>query len=105
LAVPGITDAVADAERVIAVSPLFGGVALKGPAHEVMASLGLPPGNAGVVAAYDGLLSDLVIDAGDAADRNRIAGPELRVHVTDTRFAEPERAATFGSWLCTVASS
>jgi LPPG:FO 2-phospho-L-lactate transferase len=105
LAVPGITDAVTGAERVIAVSPLFGGVALKGPAHDVMASLGLPPGNEGVVAAYDGLLSDLVVDAGDAADRNAIAGPELRVHVTDTRFADPERATTFGSWLCTVASS
>ncbi len=105
LAVPGITDAVAAAERVIAVSPLFGGVALKGPAHDVMASLGLPTGNAGVVAAYDGLLSDLVIDAGDAGDRSRVGGPELAVHVTDTRFADPGRAATFGSWLCTVASS
>lgn len=99
LAVPGLTDAVADADRVLAVSPLFAGAALKGPAHEVMATLGLPAGNAGVVAAYDGLLTDLVVDRDDAADRQRISGPDLRVHVTDTRFADPERAASFGAWL------
>jgi len=47
---------------------LFGGRALKGPADRVMAALGLPSGNAGVLAAYDGLLTDLVVDEGDRPD-------------------------------------
>lgn len=105
LAVPGITDAVADAERVFAISPLFGGTALKGPAHAVMRTLGLPAGNAGVVAAYDGLLSDLVVDVADGGDRTAVSGPDLRVHVTDTRFADKERATAFGEWLCRTASA
>ena len=87
LAVPGIRSAVEAARRVMAVSPLFGGEALKGPAHRVMASLGLPAGNQGVVAAYQGLLSDLVIDAGDGADRDSLSD-QVKVHVTDTRMAD-----------------
>lgn len=104
LAVPGITDAVATAATVVAVSPLFGGSALKGPAHEVLASLGLPAGNAGVVAAYDGLLTDFVVDEGDAADRARLSEEGLRVHVTSTRVADPEQAARFGTWLLQLIS-
>ena len=104
LAVPGITDAVATAATVVAVSPLFGGSALKGPAHEVLTSLGLPAGNAGVVAAYDGLLTDFVVDEGDAADRARLSEEGLRVHVTSTRIADPERAARFGTWLLQLIS-
>ncbi len=98
LAVPGIREAVAATPRRVAVSPLFGGRALKGPADRVMASLGLPPGNAGVVAAYEGLLTDLVVDRGDAADV-RLAREGLAVHMADTRIAEPGAAARFADWL------
>ena len=98
LAVPGFRDALEKADPVIAVSPLFGGKALRGPADRVMASLGLPPGNAGVLAAYEGLLTDLVVDRGDAADQ-ALATDDLRTHTADTRIAEPEQSARFSSWL------
>lgn len=98
LAVPGLRSAVEDASRVIAVSPLFDGKALKGPADRVMASLGLPPGNAGVLAAYEGLLSDLVVDTGDAADVEELAGA-VAIHATDTHIRAPEAAARFAEWL------
>ncbi len=94
LAVAEVRDAVA-AARVVAVSPLFGGTALKGPADRVMASLGLPPGNAGVAAAYDGLLTALVVDTADAADE--VAG--VAVHAADTRLDSLERSADFAAWL------
>jgi LPPG:FO 2-phospho-L-lactate transferase len=98
LAVPGIRGAVAAAPRVVAVSPLFEGKALKGPADRVMASLGLPPGNAGVLAAYEGLLTDLVVDEGDAADLSR-GGGAVRLHAADTRIADRGPAARFARWL------
>ena len=82
----------------VAVSPLFGGQALKGPADRVMASLGLPPGNAGVLAAYEGLLTDLVVDSGDSRDV-ALATPGLAVHSADTRIAEPAAAVRFAEWL------
>jgi len=80
LAVREIRDAVGRHSRVVAVSPLIGGKALKGPADRVMASLGLPDGNAGVVAAYQGLIGILVIDDTDAGD----APLEVTTVATDT---------------------
>jgi hypothetical protein len=63
-----------------------------------MASLGLPPGNAGVLEAYDGLLDLLVVDEGDAADAALSSG-STRVVAADTRITEPGAAARFATWL------
>lgn len=92
LAIPGVREAVAAADRVVAISPLFAGKALKGPADRVMATLGLAPGNQGVADAYAGLLTDLVVDAGDAGDP---VAADATIHALDTRIADPERAARF----------
>ena len=54
LAVPGIREALAG-KRVVAVSPLVGGRALRGPLAEMMASLGHEPGVRGIAALYAGL--------------------------------------------------
>ncbi len=62
-----------------------------------MASLGLPGGNAGVIAAYDGLLHDLVIDSGDAPERSSLSG--ATIHVADTRLSDPGHARSFAEWL------
>lgn len=97
LAVPGVRDAVANAGRVIAISPLFGGKALKGPADRVMASLGLPHGTAGILAAYDDLLDDLVVDTGDAADAD--LGDSVAIHATDTRVPDLESSTRLAAYI------
>ena len=92
LAVPGIRSALETADKVIAVSPLFGGKALKGPAADVMDGLGLPAGNRGVAEAYRGLLSGLVVDTGDAEDVGPLSDLGLGAWATDTRIADPASA-------------
>ena len=68
LAVPGIGDALrAATSPVVAVSPLVGGTAVKGPTAKLMAELGLPVTNASIAAHYDGLIDGLLIDDGDDA--------------------------------------
>jgi len=99
LAVPGVAAAVASANRVICISPLFGGRALKGPAHAVLRSLGMSAGNRGVLEAYQGLLHDFVIDLGDAPDRSRLGDVAVRIHVRDTRIADPVAARDFAAWM------
>ncbi|HKX73766.1 MAG TPA: 2-phospho-L-lactate transferase [Acidimicrobiia bacterium] len=94
LAVPGIADAVTAHQRVMGVSPLIGGTAIKGPAHRVLTSMGLPAGNAGVAAAYGGMLTDLFIDEADAGDTRR--GEPPRWHVTNTRIPDLDSAARLG---------
>jgi LPPG:FO 2-phospho-L-lactate transferase len=67
LAVPGIREALAG-KRVVAVSPLVGGKALRGPLAEMMASLGHEPGVRGIAALYAGLATDVLVDPADAAE-------------------------------------
>ena len=99
LAVPEIAEVVEAAPRVLAISPLFGGKALKGPTDRVLFSLGLPDGNEGVVSAYAGLISDLVIDQSDAAERGKLTNLGVGVHVRNTRFPDLATARQFGEWL------
>ncbi|MEA3502236.1 MAG: 2-phospho-L-lactate transferase [Actinomycetota bacterium] len=98
IAVPEIRRAVAEKERVVAISPLFEGKALKGPAEQVMASLGFPPGNAGVLAAYEGLISDLVVDIGDASDVQSLSGAVM-IHATGTRLGSAGESRRFAEWF------
>jgi LPPG:FO 2-phospho-L-lactate transferase len=67
LAVPGIREALAG-KRVVAVSPLVGGKALRGPLAEMMASLGHEPGVRGIAALYEGLATDVLVDPADAGE-------------------------------------
>jgi LPPG:FO 2-phospho-L-lactate transferase len=88
--IPGIEEALAEAERVALVSPLIGGTAVKGPAVQVLEGLGYEASTRGVLAAYRGLVTDVIVDHADAAEADALDG--LRVHVTDTRIAEPPAA-------------
>lgn len=90
LAVPAIGSAVAHKDRVMAVSPLIGGSALKGPAHRVLTALGYGSGTTAVIDSYGGVLTDIVIDNSDADDAVGIRKPWI--HVTDTRM--PDLAAS-----------
>jgi LPPG:FO 2-phospho-L-lactate transferase len=66
LAVPGMREAIASAPGpVVAVSPLVGGRAVKGPTDAFIASLGRPVSAAGVASLYEGLLDGIVVDEGD----------------------------------------
>lgn len=65
----------------IAVSPIVGGRALKGPAAKMMVEMGLDVSPVTVAAHYADLLSGFVLDANDAAVQERLRVPVL---VTDT---------------------
>jgi LPPG:FO 2-phospho-L-lactate transferase len=69
LAIPGVRDAlVALGAPIVAVSPIIGHAALKGPAAKLMDELGATPGSVGVVDHYRGLLNGLVIDPANTGD-------------------------------------
>jgi LPPG:FO 2-phospho-L-lactate transferase len=69
LALPGARAGLeATGAPIVAVSPIIGGKALKGPAAKLMTELGVTPGVVAVAEHYRGLLSGLVIDRMDRAD-------------------------------------
>ncbi len=91
LAVAGLRDALerASAPRV-AVSPLIGGKALKGPADRMLATLGHEVSSVGVARIYAGLIDGLVIDKVDLDLAPRIRDLGIEVLVTGTIMGGPE---------------
>jgi LPPG:FO 2-phospho-L-lactate transferase len=68
LAVPGVRDAIRRAAApVIAVTPIIGGKAIKGPAAKMMAELGLEVSAAAVASRYADLIDGFIIDQTDAS--------------------------------------
>jgi LPPG:FO 2-phospho-L-lactate transferase len=83
LSVPGIREALAERRApLIAVSPIIGGQAVKGPAAKIMRELAFDVSPRGIAAFYGDLLDGLVIDRTDEALAKEDIGPAL--HVTDT---------------------
>ncbi|MBS7700251.1 MULTISPECIES: 2-phospho-L-lactate transferase [unclassified Chelatococcus] len=80
LSVPGLRAALPPVP-VIAVSPIIGGQAVKGPAARLMRDLGAEVSARGVAEHFQGLLTGMVIDNADAALAERMPLP---VKVTQT---------------------
>ena len=68
LAVPGIREAIeASGAPVVAVSPIIGGKAVKGPTAKMMAELGMEATALGVARRYGEMLDSYVVEHEDAA--------------------------------------
>jgi LPPG:FO 2-phospho-L-lactate transferase len=66
LAVPGIRSAIQQSHApVVAVTPIIGGKAIKGPAAKMMSELGLDVSPAAVARRYAGLIDGFVVDVTD----------------------------------------
>jgi LPPG:FO 2-phospho-L-lactate transferase len=88
LAVPGIRSAIQRATApVIAVTPIIGGKAIKGPAAKMMAELGLEVSAAAVAARYTDLIDGFVIDQDDAPPQ---PPPRVRFFSTATLMSTTE---------------
>lgn len=81
-------------DTVVAVSPLIGGAALKGPAADMMRDAGHRSDAVGVATMYAPFAATLVIDTVDAALADQVDDAGCRPVVTDTVMANPEVAAS-----------
>ena len=61
----------------IAVSPIVGGLAIKGPAAKMMQELGVPPTPTAVAKHYGSLLSGFVLDQNDHEQSKDIPIPSI----------------------------
>jgi LPPG:FO 2-phospho-L-lactate transferase len=85
LAIEGIRNALAARRApLVAVSPIVGGKAVKGPAAKMMGELGADVSALGIARHYRGLIDGLVIDRQDAGLAGAIRALSIEVHVTDT---------------------
>lgn len=107
LAVPGMRDAIDEADPpVIAVSPIVGGRALKGPADRMLAAQGVEVSALGVAELYEGVLDAIVIDTIDADLASPLADLGLQVTVSQTIMGDKNDRARLArdvldaGWRC-----
>ena len=94
LAVPGVREALAGRrERVVAVSPIIAGAALKGPADRLLAELGAEASVVGVARLYAPWAGTLVVDTADAGRAAEVEAEGVRCIVAPTVMSSPERSA------------
>jgi LPPG:FO 2-phospho-L-lactate transferase len=94
LAVSGMREALsACAAPTIAVSPIIGGRAVKGPTAKMMKELGIIPSADAVAKRYGDLLDGYVMDAGDAEEAKHVAAKVTLAPTLMTTLAEKEQLA------------
>ena len=101
LAVPGIRQALRTCHApVVAVSPIVGGKAVKGPTAKMMEELGLPVDAAAVARRYRDFL-DIYI--ADEADRDAVAGLDLPIVFAPTLMVTLEDREALARAVLTTA--
>ncbi|HEV2755689.1 MAG TPA: 2-phospho-L-lactate transferase [Actinomycetota bacterium] len=84
LAVPGVRDAVAAHPFVVAISPIVGGSALKGPADRMLVSTGHDSSAAAVARLYADLCDHFVVDQRDAGEVEAVEALGMSCTAVDT---------------------
>lgn len=90
LAVPGVREALEQRRSdVVAVSPIIGGKAIKGPADRLLRELGSEASSRAVAAHYVRIASRIVIDEVDDDQAGAIKEMGIACDVTTTLMSEP----------------
>lgn len=89
-------------DRVVAVSPIVAGTALKGPADRMLVELGHEPSVVGVARLYASICSTLVIDHRDEDRVSDIEREGLRCVVTETVMSSPEISRSLATTTVTA---
>ena len=94
LALPALRHALANRTApVVAISPLIGGRAVKGPTAKIMGELGIPQTQASIVRHYDGLIDGIMIDRADHEEAASLALPTRITGTLMTSLEDRDRLA------------
>ena len=88
LALDGVRDALRSHPRVVAVSPIVGGAALKGPADRLLKASGRDASASAVASMYDDFVNVFVIDEADGEEAAKVEAMGMDVIVTRTVMAD-----------------
>jgi LPPG:FO 2-phospho-L-lactate transferase len=89
-ALPGVDEALRSRRgSVVAISPIVGGAALKGPADRMLTDLGVEPSVTGVAGLYAPVAATLVVDTVDRDHCEAVETAGMHCVVTPTIMSEP----------------
>ena len=105
MAVPGLREALrAASASTVAISPIVGGAALKGPAADMMDALGHGADVAGVARLWADDVDLMLIDNVDAHRAAAVREAGIVPYITDTVMATPQRRARLARTTLAAAS-
>lgn len=100
LAVPGVREAlVAVRGKVIAVSPIVQGAALRGPADRLLPVIGAEASASGVAGLYTDICATFVVDRRDPGEAPRVAALGIDPVLTDTVMETPAISAALAETI------
>ncbi|MFV0258805.1 MAG: 2-phospho-L-lactate transferase [Acidimicrobiales bacterium] len=106
LAVPGVRAALAARRAdVVAVSPIIGGKALKGPADRLLTEMGGEASAVGVARWYQDLIGTLIVDTADAGSVADIAALGITPVVMPTVMSDPDVTDRLAESVCDTPGS
>jgi len=106
LSVPGVRAALlARRDRNVAISPIVGGGAVKGPAADLMRSFGHDVSATGVAGIYAPLARHLVIDNTDRDLASAVADAGMTAHVTNTMMTSIDITASLAAFALAAVSA
>jgi len=92
LALRGVREVLRAHPRVVAISPIIKGAALKGPADRMLLSLGQEASAAGVARLYEDFADVFLVDASDGDQVTRIEATGIRATSLDTIMSDHDAA-------------
>jgi LPPG:FO 2-phospho-L-lactate transferase len=105
LSIPGIREAIS-AKQVLAISPIIGGKAVKGPAAKMFSELGITPSALAVAEHYMEFINGFVFDTVDVEYKDMILNYTKKILITNTlmksksdRIRLAEEVLDFGKTL------
>ena len=105
LAVPGVRDAIRNFDGLrIAVSPIVGGQAIKGPAAKMMGEMGIEPSCVGVAKQYNDLCDTFVLDDVDAGRAGDIEALGMQAAVTNTMMITDDDKVRLAEYIRELAA-
>lgn len=94
LATPGMRKLLDHVDApIVAISPIIGGTAVKGPTAKIMAQLHMPPTSKTIAEHYRGIIDGLIIDKADVADAGSVDVATMATRTLMTSDADKERLA------------
>ena len=106
LEVPGVKEILLNREHpTIAISPIIGGRALKGPAARILQELGHQPTALGVATLYRDLISGFVLDDADATSAAAVRRLGITPSITNTIMSRPSGGPLLASHVLSLSTT
>lgn len=98
---PGVREALREHPRVVGITPIVRGAALKGPADRMLADLGSESSASGVASLYADFCDAFVVDSSDTGQTGKVAALGIEPIIADTIMEDDDGSTRLAQEILT----